>query len=67
MKSSPPTRLLKMRVSAVHFLWLLLLAAIAFGVAGCASDDPENESVRPWNAPQSWENSMPIEDMEHGN
>lgn len=55
-----------MRISGVHLLWLLLLAAIALGVTGCASDDPENDSVRPWNAPQGWENSMPIENQEHG-
>jgi hypothetical protein len=56
-----------MKVSAVYMLWLFLLGAIVLGVTGCASDDPENDSVRPWNAPQGWENSMPIEDQEHGN
>lgn len=56
-----------MKFSAVYLLWLLLLAAVAMGATGCASDDPANESVRPWNAPAGWEGTMPIEDDEHGN
>jgi hypothetical protein len=55
-----------MKISAVSLVWLLLLAAIAMGVAGCASDDPENESVRPWNSPEGYENQMPIQNEEHG-
>ena len=35
-------------------LWLLLLALITVGLAGCASNaDTDNASVRPWNAPRS--------------
>jgi hypothetical protein len=38
----------------------LLLAALAFMAAGCAStEDTQNASVRPWNAPQGWENGLP--------
>jgi hypothetical protein len=55
-----------MKISAVHFVWLLLLAALVFGAVGCASDDPENESVRPWNSPQGWEGTMPIQGQQHG-
>jgi len=39
-------------------LWLLFLAALAAGVYGCATKDPDNVSVRPWNAPQAWENGV---------
>ena len=35
----------------------LLLAGLFF--TGCATTEPENESVRPWNAPIGWENGMP--------
>jgi len=40
--------------------WLLLLASVASlaGVSGCATSDPDNASVRPWNTPQNWENGM---------
>jgi len=35
---------------ALTFLW----------VGGCAStSDPDNASVRPWNAPMGWENGLP--------
>jgi type IV pilus biogenesis protein CpaD/CtpE len=55
-----------MKVSAVHLLWLVLLAAVLMGVAGCASTDPDNDSVRPWDsAPDS--TMMPLQDYQHGN
>jgi hypothetical protein len=38
-------------------LALLLLGALGF--SGCASDDTENTSVRPWDTPKSWENGLP--------
>ena len=37
---------------------LLLLAAV-IGLTACASTDPENASVRPWNSPIGWENGLP--------
>jgi uncharacterized protein YceK len=37
-------------------LWLLL-AVVSFFVSGCATVESDNASVRPWNAPQGWENS----------
>jgi len=66
MKSLPRIRLPEMKCRAVHWPrklgrgWLLLLvmAAMVAGVSGCATDDPENASVRPWNTPQNWENGM---------
>jgi len=41
--------------------WLLcfLFALILLGATGCASTDPENVSVRPWNAPNGTENGIP--------
>ena len=41
------------------FLLLVLFALMLFGAAGCASTEPENASVRPWNAPEGWENGIP--------
>jgi hypothetical protein len=39
---------------------LSLLVLLALGVSGCAStEDSQNASVRPWNAPQGWENGLP--------
>jgi hypothetical protein len=42
--------------------WVLLLALFAslIGLVGCATtDDSDNASVRPWNAPKGWENGLP--------
>jgi len=46
--------------------WLLLFAlgVILAGVSGCASDS-NNVSVRPWNAPQGWENGLPVDMGQH--
>jgi hypothetical protein len=39
---------------------MLLLVLVTLGVSGCAStDESTNASVRPWNAPQGWENGLP--------
>jgi len=37
---------------------LLVLGAMLAAVGGCATDEPENASVRPWDSPQGWENGM---------
>jgi hypothetical protein len=47
-----------MKPRAINWLWLLVLGAILVGVSGCATSDPENASVRPWNTPQSWETGL---------
>ena len=41
--------------------WLALLLIVLAGliVNGCATEDPDNASVRPWNAPKSWEGQLP--------
>jgi hypothetical protein len=45
-------------------IWSSLLLGVLFalmllGASGCASKDPNNESVRPWNSPIGWENGVP--------
>ncbi len=44
----------------VRCLLSLLLLSAALGLSGCATtDDSDNASVRPWNAPKGWENGLP--------
>ena len=38
---------------------LLLLAALAIVLGGCATSEPDNASARPWNAPKTWETGLP--------
>lgn len=39
---------------------LLALMLAAWALTGCSTtDDPENASVRPWNAPKGWETGVP--------
>jgi len=40
------------RVALLHSLLLLLLVLVAAGVSGCATDESDNASVRPWNSPR---------------
>jgi hypothetical protein len=47
------------------WLFFFALVAILAGVAGCSTDEPQNASVRPWNAPQSWESGLPIDMGQH--
>ena len=54
-----------MRCHAVHWLWLLVLGAVLFGIAGCTTNEPENASVRPWNTPQGWEAGSPMMNQQH--
>ena len=54
-----------MKGRAIHWLLLLVLGAVLFGVSGCATDEPENASVRPWNSPEGWDSSLPINNMQH--
>lgn len=45
--------------------WLIRGAFLALAlmfvatIAGCASPDADNASVRPWNAPKNWETGLP--------
>ena len=45
----------KMKIRAAQFLILLALVSAAIFLNGCSSLEPDNASVRPWNAPQGWE------------
>ena len=45
-----------MKSHTAYILLFLAVAVLALAVTGCATQDPDNASVRPWNAPQSWEN-----------
>jgi hypothetical protein len=44
---------------------LVAFAAILAGVSGCSTNEPQNASVRPWNAPQTWESGLPIDMGQH--
>jgi hypothetical protein len=50
---------------AVKCFFLLAFGAFLICVSGCATNDPQNASVRPWNAPQSWESGLPIDMGQH--
>jgi len=54
-----------MKVTAFRFLLLVALGAVLVSVSGCQTDDPENVSVRPWNAPKGWEGGVPIDTGQH--
>jgi hypothetical protein len=45
-----------MKIRIPHLLLWLLLAGMAAVISGCASTDPDNASVRPWNTPEGWQN-----------
>jgi len=47
------------RVKSLAWVICLLLVLATFLLGGCATTEPENESVRPWNAPIGWENGLP--------
>jgi hypothetical protein len=40
-------------------LLLMLFALLLLGATGCATTEPDNASVRPWDAPMGWENGIP--------
>jgi hypothetical protein len=44
---------------------LFVFCAVLISVGGCSTNEPQNASVRPWNAPQSWESSLPIDMGQH--
>ena len=54
-----------MKWSVAKLLWLLVLAGTLGFVSGCSTVEPDNASVRPWNAPQGWENSPSGMDLQH--
>lgn len=40
-------------------LCALLLAGAGVALTGCATDNADNTSTLPWNAPQDWEGPLP--------
>ncbi len=44
-----------MKFRATHCFWLLLLAIVVLFVSGCATNESDNVSVRPWNSPTDWQ------------
>lgn len=54
------------RLFSTARLFLLLVCGIAvLGFSGCSTtDDADNASVRPWNAPKNWEGGLPSGLME---
>jgi hypothetical protein len=60
MRSRPRTRLSNVKALAARWLLLLVLGVVLAGASGCATSEPENDSLRPWNAPQGWEGTMPM-------
>lgn len=52
------------RAILLRSLSFLLLLLIGVGLSGCATTESENESVRPWNTPKSWETGLPAGMME---
>ena len=50
---------MKFILANAHRTFLLVLFLAALALTGCASTEPENASVRPWNSPKGWENGLP--------
>ena len=48
-----------MKRFGVSCLLLSLFALLLLGASGCASTEPDNASVRPWDSPMGWENGIP--------
>jgi len=54
-----------MKISSKQLLMLVALVAVAAIVSSCASEESDNASVRPWNAPAGWENGLSGMDTQH--
>ncbi len=50
---------MKVLTVVYRVLCLVTLAAAALALSGCATTESDNASVRPWNAPKSWETGLP--------
>lgn len=47
-----------------RWIFAAVLLALAAGMTGCASTEPENLSERPWNAPAGYESGLPVQMMQ---
>jgi len=54
-----------MKIRGANLILLLALLAVTAGFCGCSSVESDNASVRPWNAPQGWENGLGGMDTQH--
>jgi len=54
-----------MKIRGANLILLLALLGMVAAFCGCSSVESDNASVRPWNAPQSWENSLGGMDLQH--
>ncbi len=52
-----------MNIRVSHLLLFLVLAALVTVISGCASTEPDNASVRPWNSPEGWEGNGMLGNM----
>jgi len=52
---------MKKLFTTARLLLLLVSGATVLSFCGCAttSDESDNASVRPWNAPRNWEGGLP--------
>jgi len=56
MKFARRIPLPEMKLRAIQWLLLVAFGAIlVFGSTGCASTEPDNASVRPWNSSEGWQ------------
>jgi hypothetical protein len=44
-----------MKIRAAHLFLMLVLAAMAAVISGCADTESDNASVRPWASPEGWQ------------
>jgi hypothetical protein len=58
-------RLLKMNFRMLKLCLLAALLAACGLFTGCATNESDNASVRPWNSPQGWENGLGGMDTQH--
>jgi len=47
-----------MKVCATHVVLFAVITALVVLSVGCASTDPDNASVRPWNSPEGWQGGV---------
>jgi len=43
------------KIRPTHLLLVLVVAVFAAVISGCASTEPDNASVRPWNSPEGYQ------------
>lgn len=57
---------MKRLISRPRWAFLLALASLTLGLAGCSTTDSENLSARPWNSPRGWETGALPSSMNEG-